>query len=1313
MLATLAVTAVPSGLAAATVVHASALPGVTLLQPAGNGPNPRTPLDHNADLRIEIFALTSDGAIGDPLGPSFSVAPMKGVVQIKIHDAKGYKAHYHTSWKTKDSHLASGALVRVEIRLASASAGPACNFGVTVTGGCVAYFDVGLQKGKKKEPWAAGILALENGRTLPIKFHVAAGALDLPDSDASQLAGDPGSPATNAIPSLDFEFDPADYAPHPDLGGLTVSFDTLFIVFKLGTTVGDANALLKEIGAQIIGGLPGVAGQAAGILQLRVPITSHSAMDSLIATLNADPRVRVATQDTLFSTDEIPQFTNDPPDWAWDVVPQGGNWGLEASRVPQLWSLNDSLVKHGRETITGVLDAGFYPHPDLVYDTNLSTGPGQAHGTHVAGTIAATYDNGIGVDGVDPFVDLAVEQYDRNAGGWGIFNFIDELPDLEVINVSLGVNWYKLNPPVDPALSPTAQGLVIKEAMLFELWQTVLAVKGQRLPLIVAAAGNDSGSPALGNVNVDAKWSSPWNYAALVDGTENVIVVEAVGLDPDGVSISGALFSDVNGHVSAPGLGIESTGSPTAPYMRMSGTSMAAPHVTGIASYLLSLDPSLTPVELRGLLLAGGAPAVGASPRVDAFASALLIDPLRHNTSVLERLLDIDDGTRDGNLRLVCVASGCTAVTTEDFDADGGIGDGVIDMSDFRRWRDWLLEMEAVTGLSLDGAPDHPKKDVNHDEFVDPAEFENVFPDGDFNGDGALSRTATRYVPGQVDSVATDLEVLQALFADPDYAAARLPELLDSADIHVDPSGCMADGVIGVETTILVTDSMDLVEDRWDDEAPMGHEYTVPVEAAGTGYSVSIEAFDQQGNVAGTAHNSFVAGLGSDTWYAPTCGKVTLTPPQLNIILDAGDSTTPSVTLASEGLAASWEFVNSLANVEPATTGGTLAAGGEVALDPTITCPSRPGGYGGYLNLEFRDDGGGLIESGVPEALVVDIVCLTGGVEADPSPVEVRIPAGETASRSVSLTNKGTALLYEAQPGEHVSIDDGEAGSLAKLGQAQIEFTVTCPNNPGTYETEIALTFSREDGKPVRVPVPESVPVNLDCTGPIHIVSQWLLNSSNINPWDRHEDFWQSEEALGTAQYQHAFGLYYSSSNPLEITQTAIPPLGFGTVTSETTLTADHDVFERWPSGRTVSVQSSLVYRSSYDGTTAAFSASWSHAYSQSRTAFDPILPKSAGGYTDVIFDIDTAADVVASWSCDGQFGDPSVAGPSVRLLHDGQPVFESVVGQTSACSYDGTLEPGRYRLLAGSLLSLGATFPSSQLAASRADGYTMELTFP
>ena len=108
------------------------------------------------------------------------------------------------------------------------------------------------------------------------------------------------------------------------------------------------------------------------------------------------------------------------------------------------------------------------------------------------------------------------------------------------------------------------------------------------------------------------------------------------------------------GDVSAPGVDIYSTKS-TSPYGKMSGTSMAAPHVTGLVSYLLAFDPTLTPAAVRKLIVdwARVEPDVsGRAPRLDAFMSLMAIP------GAVRNLVDINDATRDGDLRSTLMPTG-------------------------------------------------------------------------------------------------------------------------------------------------------------------------------------------------------------------------------------------------------------------------------------------------------------------------------------------------------------------------------------------------------------------------------------------------------------------------------------------------------------------------------------------------------------------------------------------------------------------------------------------------------------------------------
>jgi subtilisin family serine protease len=731
------------------------------------------------------------------------------------------------------------------------------------------------------------ITAAENGATGTT--NVTVGGLDV-------LPGDDDDPASEAIPAFSFEAEPDDYDDQaPDLEGVYVSTSVLVIAFAEGTTVAEANALLNEIDAEIVGGIPGVEGEASGIVIVRLSTSTHAEMEATLASLRDDSRVQNVARDALLEGTALPQDNDGTPfGWQWDDPPSGGNYGMELIRAPQLWNLNAAVAKSGNRVATGVLDLGFDAgHEDLVIATDQTPGTVDDHGTHVAGTIAATFDNGIGVDGVTPFADLVVRGPAFSGSGtvldirtsWGeqmtqgFFDLVRDRPDIRVVNASLGYNWGPAG--IDQDNNTSAQNLVEQQGAIFGLAMLLTVLfdddfdSFEDLPLFVVAAGNDSND---GFGTQDAKWGSPFTYAGLELDIENIIVAESVALSlgsPGDATRSS--FSNLNGFISAPGSNVLST-EPGDTYGVKSGTSMASPHVTGLISYLLAVDPTLTHSEVRDLLTANGvAVAGGASDRIDAFASAMDVDRVQGGDAVLRMLLDIDDGTPDGNQRVLVGTS--TDFVGEDADGDGGIGDGQIDMSDFRRFRDWLLQVEGVGGLTLDGSSDHPKKDVNDNGQVETSFNENLYPRGDFNGDGDLSRSDTAYVPGAVDATVTDLAVLQTEFSDPNYAAGDLPGLLDSGDLEIWPRTCLdRSDVASVESSVRVGDSVIDTRTHTSGSTPR-QVYTLAVPTPGPTYTATVRALDGSGEPLFTTDRIVVVEPGSDAFWDPACSEETPEPP--------------------------------------------------------------------------------------------------------------------------------------------------------------------------------------------------------------------------------------------------------------------------------------------------------------------------------------------------------------------------------------------------------------------------------------------------
>ncbi|MBB5374785.1 serine protease [Deinococcus metalli] len=291
-------------------------------------------------------------------------------------------------------------------------------------------------------------------------------------------------------------------------------------------------------------------------------------------------------------------------------------WHYPAMNLPEAWNRTT-----GRAITVAVVDTGIVAHPDLagqvlpgmdfISDPAQSgdgdgidpdptdPGPGEYHGTHVAGTVAARTNNGVGVAGVDWGAKLLPVRALNSAAGslsdilmgvlWAAGETVDGVPvnpnPARVINLSVG----------------GAGECTAAEQQVF----TRLAARGI---VTVVAAGND---------NVDASTVSPGNCA-------DVITVGAAG--PDGRR---APYSNYGARIDvlAPGgnssLGV-TVGADTYPggvlstsfddatrtsrYAFLDGTSMAAPHVSGAVALLLGQEPDLTAAQVRARLKATAAP---------------------------------------------------------------------------------------------------------------------------------------------------------------------------------------------------------------------------------------------------------------------------------------------------------------------------------------------------------------------------------------------------------------------------------------------------------------------------------------------------------------------------------------------------------------------------------------------------------------------------------------------------------------------------------------------------------------------------------
>ena len=276
---------------------------------------------------------------------------------------------------------------------------------------------------------------------------------------------------------------------------------------------------------------------------------------------------------------------------------QGEQWAVAPGALldlPGAWELSQ-----GAGAVVAVIDTGTrLEHPDLaqnvwvnfdevpgngvdddhngyvddVHGVDLTkTAPsqdlsdGNGHGTHVAGTIAAAAD-GRGVVGVAPKAKIMTVKA-LDAAGAGTTSAVAEgiryaaANGARVINMSLGGD------QPDPRL------------------QEAIAAAAAANVLVICSAGNSAR-------NIDQQPSFPVSVPA-----PNLIGVAATA-PSEGRSLSGfSNFGQLTVALAAPGERVLSTSS-DGTFTTMSGTSMAAPHVAGVAALIVAVRPDLPAIDL-------------------------------------------------------------------------------------------------------------------------------------------------------------------------------------------------------------------------------------------------------------------------------------------------------------------------------------------------------------------------------------------------------------------------------------------------------------------------------------------------------------------------------------------------------------------------------------------------------------------------------------------------------------------------------------------------------------------------------------------
>lgn len=308
-------------------------------------------------------------------------------------------------------------------------------------------------------------------------------------------------------------------------------------------------------------------------------VSSHTDLAQALSDYRANPDVEWAEPASVMQIQWVPNDPAYPSLWgmakiqtapAWDIVKGSGvvvavvDTGADHTHpdlAANIWANPTEIPGNGMDDDgNGFVDdvRGW----DFVSNTNAPL-DGHSHGTHVSGTIAAVGNNGIGVVGVAPQAKIMVVKGLGNDGSGydsdlaqGIVYAADNGAD--IINMSWG---------------GTGDSPVIEEAINYAHSLGVI---------LVAAAGNSA---------IDASQFLPAKYVS-------VITVSAFN-SADVMAPFSNFGTKID--VAAPGVGIQST-VPGGYYSSFNGTSMAAPHVAGLAALILSQRPSLANEQVRQII---------------------------------------------------------------------------------------------------------------------------------------------------------------------------------------------------------------------------------------------------------------------------------------------------------------------------------------------------------------------------------------------------------------------------------------------------------------------------------------------------------------------------------------------------------------------------------------------------------------------------------------------------------------------------------------------------------------------------------------
>lgn len=395
--------------------------------------------------------------------------------------------------------------------------------------------------------------------------------------------------------------------------GLGYARDTVIVFLKSDVGFKEKRAVFEEYadGGIVVGWYA-----PASLYVVKYPFADYNTLIAKSEKLSENENVAYAG--LSYARQYESQWTpNDPFDPEeeniWDEAsPAGANWWLEAINARQAWDYS----QYFKSVRLGVVDSGFYTEqPDLkgkiFFPDYLSAwlNSWNYHGSHVAGIIAAQADNGVGVAGVCQTAELICCDWQPSAlQFWiedlAIFFSIGKVirTGAKAVNLSFGL-------VVDGEKAPWY--FVSSDATIYSIYMASLLDKGYDFVIVQSAGnGNADGKPidsvnngTFASITPETVTNYGYEHIPTSELLDRIIIVAAAeNLGEGNYRLSS--YSNTGKYVSiaAPGENIYSCVNEDDAYYYLSGTSMAAPVVTGVCGLVWSVNPSFTGKQVKEIV---------------------------------------------------------------------------------------------------------------------------------------------------------------------------------------------------------------------------------------------------------------------------------------------------------------------------------------------------------------------------------------------------------------------------------------------------------------------------------------------------------------------------------------------------------------------------------------------------------------------------------------------------------------------------------------------------------------------------------------